>query len=252
MVSPADSFVRDLRHTSRQLVRALGFMQGRMGDSGCTAAQCHALIELGAAGRLTTGELAQRLEVDKSTASRTVRPLLERELVRAETDPGDQRARPLRLTGAGQRLLEGLHAAADAQVSGALALLGEEERAAVLRGVSLYERALHRAKVLAEVVMRPIEPRDDPAMAAIIRGVMTEFGAVGCGFSINDPEVDGMSAAYAGPRQAYWVVEKSGALVAGAGIASLVGSDRDDVCARCTPCPRPVASAWGVCSWNVA
>ncbi|MEO6102426.1 MAG: GNAT family N-acetyltransferase, partial [Pseudoxanthomonas sp.] len=48
--------------------------------------------------------------------------------------------------------------------------------------------------------LRAIEPGDDAAVAAIIRKVMPEFGAVGCGFAINDPEVDWMSRAYARPR----------------------------------------------------
>jgi putative acetyltransferase len=73
--------------------------------------------------------------------------------------------------------------------------------------------------------LRPIEPRDDAAMAAIIRIVMPEFGATGCGFAINDPEVDWMSRAYAEPRSAYFVVERDGAVIGGGGIAPLTGGD---------------------------
>ncbi|MGH8062492.1 MAG: GNAT family N-acetyltransferase [Pseudoxanthomonas sp.] len=73
--------------------------------------------------------------------------------------------------------------------------------------------------------LRPIEPRDDVAVAAIIRTVMPEFGATGCGFAINDPEVDWMSQAYAEPRSAYFVVEREGAVIGGGGIAPLEGGD---------------------------
>lgn len=73
--------------------------------------------------------------------------------------------------------------------------------------------------------IRAIEPRDDAAMAAIIRTVMPEFGATGCGFAINDPEVDWMSLAYAAPRSAYFVVEHEGEVVGGGGIAPLTGGD---------------------------
>ena len=55
--------------------------------------------------------------------------------------------------------------------------------------------------------LRPIAPRDDAAVAAVIRTVMPEFGCVGEGFSILDPEVDAMSAAYAAPRSGFFVVE---------------------------------------------
>lgn len=75
--------------------------------------------------------------------------------------------------------------------------------------------------------IRPIAGADDPAVAAIIRTVMPEFGASGCGFAINDPEVDWMSRAYAAPRSAYWVVERDGRVVGGGGVAPLAGGDPD-------------------------
>ena len=73
--------------------------------------------------------------------------------------------------------------------------------------------------------IRPIEPRDDAGMASIIRTVMPEFGATGCGFAINDPEVDWMSSAYAQARCAYFVVEDAGVVVGGGGIAPLEGGE---------------------------
>jgi putative acetyltransferase len=73
--------------------------------------------------------------------------------------------------------------------------------------------------------IRPIEPRDDPAVARLIRSVMPEFGACGEGFAIMDPEVDAMSLAYAGDRARYWVVERDGRIVGGGGFAALEGGD---------------------------
>src|SRR5690606_27223481 len=60
-----------------------------------------------------------------------------------------------------------------------------------------------------------------------IRTVMPEFGAVGCGFAINDPEVSHMSRAYEGPRAAYFVVTHQGRVVGGGGIAPLAGGPAD-------------------------
>ena len=73
--------------------------------------------------------------------------------------------------------------------------------------------------------IRPITTADDAAMAAIIRGVMPEFGATGDGFAINDPEVDWMHRAYSQPRCAYFVVEREDRVVGGAGVAPLEGGD---------------------------
>lgn len=75
--------------------------------------------------------------------------------------------------------------------------------------------------------LRPIEARDETAIATIIRSVMPQFGACGSGFAINDPEVDWMRRAYAAPRSAYFVVERDGWVQGGGGLAPLEGGDAD-------------------------
>jgi putative acetyltransferase len=92
--------------------------------------------------------------------------------------------------------------------------------------------------------IRPIEPRDDAAMAAVIRAVMTEHGAVGAGFSITDPEVDFMSRAYAGPRSAYFVLAQGDRVLGGAGVAQLAGA-ADDTCELRKMYFRPAARGGG-------
>src|SRR5688572_14779564 len=72
--------------------------------------------------------------------------------------------------------------------------------------------------------VRPIESRDDAAIAHILRAVMSEFGATGAGSSIGDAEVDGMFSAYSGPRAAYFVADDDGVLVGGGGIGPLQGA----------------------------
>lgn len=78
-------------------------------------------------------------------------------------------------------------------------------------------------------MIRPIRPSDDAPVAAIIRDVMAGFGAVGPQYSSSDPEVDAMSAAYAAPRAAFFVIQENGAVGGCGGIAPLPGAD-DDVC----------------------
>jgi putative acetyltransferase len=80
-----------------------------------------------------------------------------------------------------------------------------------------------------ELIIRPIRPQDDQAVARIIRTVMPEFKACGPGFAINDPEVDHMARAYDRPGAAYFVVEdpSSGAVVGGGGVAPLDNAEPD-------------------------
>jgi len=77
--------------------------------------------------------------------------------------------------------------------------------------------------------IRPIEPRDDAAVATIIRSVMPEFGAGGDGFAIHDAEVGAMHAAYTRPRCAYFVLEIDGKVAGGGGVAPLEHGE-PDVC----------------------
>jgi putative acetyltransferase len=80
---------------------------------------------------------------------------------------------------------------------------------------------------MTDYLLRPIRTEDDPAVAQLIRTVMPEFGAVGEGFAINDPEVDWMSKAYGAPRSAYFVIERDGLVQGGGGVAPLTGGDGD-------------------------
>ncbi len=77
--------------------------------------------------------------------------------------------------------------------------------------------------------IRPITAADNPAMARIIRDVMTEFGAVGPGYSIEDPEVDTMFETYQAPGHAFFVVDADGQIEGGAGIGTLPDAP-DGVC----------------------
>ncbi|MCU0989122.1 MAG: GNAT family N-acetyltransferase [Xanthomonadales bacterium] len=74
-----------------------------------------------------------------------------------------------------------------------------------------------------QVLVRPIRPGDNAAVAGIIRQVMTEYGAVGCNFSIADPEVDAMCEAYPAPEAAFYVVERDGRVLGCGGMGPLTG-----------------------------
>ena len=76
-------------------------------------------------------------------------------------------------------------------------------------------------------LIRPIDPSDNAAVAAIIRAVMPEFGADGPGFAIHDTEVDTMYQAYAQPRCSYFVVERDGTVIGGGGVAPLQNAEAD-------------------------
>lgn len=219
---------RAVRETSRRIVRELGFLRGRESRGGLSVSQCHALVELGVQGALSGAQLAQLLMLDKSTTSRALAPLVRRRYVRVGVASADRRSKVYTLTATGRARVGKVDASADAQVLGALAALGEDERAAAVRGLALYAKALERARRRAGVVVRRIRARDNAAVARVIRTVMPEFGATGPGFAIVDPEVDDMAGTYRG-RAAYFVAEQGGDVLGGAGVGPLPQAS-EDVC----------------------
>jgi len=72
---------------------------------------------------------------------------------------------------------------------------------------------------------RQITQEDNPAIAEIIKVVMTAYGCVGEGYSIEDEEVNSMYEAYSDERSVYYIVQLNGKVVGGAGISQLAGAD---------------------------
>jgi len=73
--------------------------------------------------------------------------------------------------------------------------------------------------------IRLIGEPDNPAVAAIILGVMTEFDAIGCSYSSSDPEVDSMFEAYTAPDHVFFVVEQGGRVMGCGGMGPLAGGE---------------------------
>ncbi|MCH2196065.1 GNAT family N-acetyltransferase [Kordia sp.] len=79
------------------------------------------------------------------------------------------------------------------------------------------------------MIIRKIQPEDNPAMAACIRSVIPEFGMPKVGTAYEDPETDAMFEAYQGEREVYYVIEENGEVLGGAGIKEL-RDNADNVC----------------------
>ncbi|MBW0178269.1 GNAT family N-acetyltransferase [Sediminibacterium sp.] len=69
------------------------------------------------------------------------------------------------------------------------------------------------------IIVRHIEPRDNAAMALIIRNALSEFGANKPGTVYYDDSTDHLYELFlAAPLSEYFVAEKDGVLIGGAGI----------------------------------
>ncbi|MBW3692294.1 bifunctional helix-turn-helix transcriptional regulator/GNAT family N-acetyltransferase [Aeromonas dhakensis] len=217
---------RPLRALSRDLVRELGMLSQQCGELALSPLEAHLLIEL-ESGPATNQQLAERLRIDKSNASRPLARLAERELISWHPHPSDGRSKEARLTIAGQAQLLDLHQEMDSAMEETLAQLTLAEREQLWEGLRLYRSALSRARRQQGYRIRPITQADNPAIAAVVRAVSAEYGLTADkGYGVADPNLDFLHETYQGERSRYWVIEgPDGTILGGGGIAPLAGEE---------------------------
>jgi DNA-binding MarR family transcriptional regulator len=104
---------------------------------------------------MTSGQLAEFLQLEKSSVSRMVRKLIECGELKEQADAEDARIKPLSLTPKGRRTLAEIVDFARRQVSSALERLTEAERRTVREGLAIYARAL-KADRVADSMLLPV------------------------------------------------------------------------------------------------
>ena len=76
-------------------------------------------------------------------------------------------------------------------------------------------------------IIREIQKKDNPSIAAIVRNVLMELGAPKVGTAYADPYLDTLFEVYTIPNAIYFVVEKNGKIIGGAGVMQLDNSDQN-------------------------
>lgn len=97
---------KQLREIIRVLERKLGALDDYQ-KTCCevvTMAQCHAVVEIGRKESIALNELAQLLNLDNSTMSRTVNNLVNKDLVKRIIDEEDRRYVTISLTEQGKKI----------------------------------------------------------------------------------------------------------------------------------------------------
>jgi putative acetyltransferase len=70
-------------------------------------------------------------------------------------------------------------------------------------------------------IIREIQQKDNQAIAKIVRDVLMELGAPKVGTAYADPQLDFLFESYQTPNAVYFIVEKEGKIIGGAGVAQL-------------------------------
>lgn len=217
--------IRQFRAAMRDMVRELGMLGRKASGTELSPLQSHIMIEL---NRKPSGatELATKLCVEKPSMSRTLRTLTEMGYLIREHDNQDGRASTFRLSASGKQRLMSLEENADRFTEEALASSSEDEIKAFFDTLTRFAGSLHNARRQREagVIFRPIEARDNAAVAEIIRNSFRDNKIDHLeGVSLHDPELERLSEVYNQPGTGYWVAEARGVIVGGAGLAPLSG-----------------------------
>jgi len=138
--------IKQLRESIRILERKLGILEeSEMACCGLTFAQCHALVEIGRAERVSLVDLAGTIGLDTSTLSRTVNNLVAKNMVSRELDPDDRRYVTIQLTPEGSRYFQEIESSMDAYFHKIYENIAESDRALVLKGLTLLLDAIQES-----------------------------------------------------------------------------------------------------------
>jgi putative acetyltransferase len=78
---------------------------------------------------------------------------------------------------------------------------------------------------MESIRIREIQKEDNAQMAAIVREVLMDLGAPKVGTAYADPYLDSLFEVYDIPRAIYFVIEKNGKILGGAGIMQLENAE---------------------------
>jgi putative acetyltransferase len=218
-----DSFIPQIRSASREMVRQFGLLNNHFSSIGSNS-QCHALIELDSRGVMNLGQLSTSLNLDKSTASRLVTQLCEKGICQIQPDENDRRNKLISLTQKGSKLVNEIHREANLQVKLALDMMSTEEQAVVLKGLTVYTKALKRSRLHNEYTVRKLQKKDIPQLVNLIKAVWSEFGFDSSHpqASIFEDELHRTHEAYICKKSNYYVLVSGRKIVGGIGFAPLI------------------------------
>ncbi|MCL2151425.1 MAG: MarR family winged helix-turn-helix transcriptional regulator [Oscillospiraceae bacterium] len=97
----------DLRELIRKMEAKLGILNEMESTCcGISFTQCHTVTEIGRTPNISLNELAEKLNVNISTMSRTVNKIVNKGLANRELDPNDRRYVTISLTETGKNMFE--------------------------------------------------------------------------------------------------------------------------------------------------
>lgn len=135
-----------LRESIRKLERKLGVLEGsELSCCKVSLAQCHALVEIGRAKAISLNELAELLNLENSTMSRTVSKLVNSGYVKRDIDSTDRRYLTISLTESGQDLFNRIETGMGSYYQNIFSQIAENKRDQVIESLNLLLNAVDKS-----------------------------------------------------------------------------------------------------------
>jgi len=129
---------KNLREMIRILERKLGILQdSQFSCCSISMSQCHALVEIGRAKSICLNDLAELLNLENNTMSRTVSNLVAKELAKREINPLDRRYLTISLTDKGQKHYEDIEEEMNQYFNKIYETIPEDKRQQVLESMEI-------------------------------------------------------------------------------------------------------------------
>lgn len=135
--------IEDIRKFNRFYTGILGLLNRYYLDSGYTLAEVRILFELNDLGVCTANTMIQKLNIDPSYMSRILSRFLKSELIARSPSERDSRAKELRLTPKGQRLIQELIARSNGDIEALLGRLDDSACQEVWQAIKTLEKHLN-------------------------------------------------------------------------------------------------------------
>lgn len=136
---------KNFRELIRILERKLGLLNKQ--DSCClevTLAQCHALVEIGRAENISLKDLANFIDLDISTMSRTVDSLVKKDFVFRTPSETDRRSIDIKLTEKGLKLFIDIESRMDDKFKNIFNQISLDNQLTAFNGLNIIIEALSK------------------------------------------------------------------------------------------------------------
>ncbi|MCH3921865.1 MarR family winged helix-turn-helix transcriptional regulator [Limosilactobacillus sp.] len=120
--------INEVRAFNRHYTQVLGVLNKRTFDTKLTWPEGRILLEIGINHLSTPMMVANRLQLDKSYASRTIKRLTDKGLIAKTPSPTDSRSVNIALTDKGQVVCDDINQKSNLLIEGLISDLSEEEQ----------------------------------------------------------------------------------------------------------------------------